>query len=92
MKSDFMRQGDFGRNMKCVADRCVMVVSIWLFVDKSARLFVDLPVIKAIFSAIPADLSCTPLCMMLTEYCSKESMPAKIIQHYISGKRGTSLG
>ena len=53
-------RGFWPQDMGCVADHCARDVSRRMSFDKSAHLFVDLPVTKAIFSGIQADLSFTP--------------------------------
>jgi hypothetical protein len=54
MKNDLVCQLNFDRkNMGCVAAHCASDVSRRLsFFNKSAHLFADLPVTKAIFSGI----------------------------------------
>ena len=55
-----MSRGLWPPNMGCGADYCARDVSRLMSFDKSAHLFVELPVTKAIFSGVQADLSFTP--------------------------------
>jgi hypothetical protein len=71
-------QEDLAQNMGCVDEHCAGDLSRRLLFDKSAHLFVDLPVTKAILNKIQPDLSLTPLISFVDFSNSQSVMPAYI--------------